>query len=109
MGAMLLDPVCSSSPAREPRAEVRRLDSSALISGFLPAFRHLETGETRLCQLENGRISKFHLLDSLPDDWILERDAGGRPVTLVSQVEPGFLRGIQFWTLQNLANPRLDG
>lgn len=103
------DPSLSSNVPEPPRAALQRFDSSALVSGFLPAFRHLETGEIRLCQLADGRISRRHLLDSLPDDWILERDARGRPAALVSEVEPGFLRGIQFWTLQNLANPRLDG
>lgn len=106
---MSLDPNIALNAPGRPRAEVRRFDSSGLVSGFLPAFRHLETGEIRLCQLADGRLSRRHLLDSLPDDWILERDASGRPAALVSEVEPGFLRGIQFWTLQNLANPRLDG
>lgn len=106
---MSLDPSLSVSTSSEPHPEVRCLDSSGLVSGFLPAFRHLETGEIRLCQLADGRLSRRHLLDSLPEDWILERDASGRPAALVSEVEPGFLRGIQFWTLQNLANPRLDG
>ena len=106
---MSLDPSLSLTVPGAPRAELQRFDSSGLVSGFLPAFRHLETGEIRLCQLADGRISRRHLLDSLPDDWILERDAHGRPAALVSEVEPGFLRGIQFWTLQNLANPRLDG
>lgn len=106
---MSRDPSSRLNVPDGPRAGVRRFDSSGLVSGFLPAFRHLETGEIRLCQLDDGRISRRHLLDSLPDDWILERDASGRPAALVSEVEPGFLRGIQFWTLQNLANPRLDG
>lgn len=106
---MSLDPNCSPNTSGRPPAEVRRFDASGLVRGFLPAFRHIETGEIRLCRQADGCLSRHHLLDSLPDDWILERDAGGRPATLVSQVEPGFLRGIQFWTLQNLANPRLDG
>ncbi|MTW20949.1 hypothetical protein [Allochromatium palmeri] len=104
-----LEPRLASTLPSRFQPEPRRLDSSGLVSGFLPAFRHLATGEIRLCQLADGRISVRHLLDSLPDDWIQERDSSGRPATLVSDIEPGFLRGIQFWTLENLAHPALDG
>lgn len=100
--------LASNLPGRL-HAQPRRLDSSGLVSGFLPAFRHLATGEIRLCQLADGQISRRHLLDSLPDDWIQERDSSGRASTLVSDIEPGFLRGIQFWTLDNLMHPALDG
>lgn len=85
------------------------LEASGLARGFIPAFRHLGTGEIRLCRLADGRISGSHVLDSLPEDWIEERDADGHPAALVSEVEPGFLRGSQFWTLENLIHPRLDG
>ncbi|MBK1717768.1 hypothetical protein CKO27_08965 [Thiocystis violacea] len=87
----------------------RGVDPACLVSGFLPAFRHLETGEIRLCRQEDGGLSRGHLLDSLPDHWILERDARGRPTILVTAVEPGFLRGIEFWNLENLTHPVLDG
>ncbi|QIK36983.1 hypothetical protein GWK36_02070 [Caldichromatium japonicum] len=85
------------------------LEISGLTRGFMPAFRHLGTGEIRLCRLVDGQLSMAHLLDSLPDDWIEERDADGHPASLISEVEPGFLRGSQFWTLDNLVHPRLDG
>ncbi len=87
----------------------RRVDSAGLARGFMPGFRHLETGEVRLCRLTDGRLSRQHLLDGLPDHWILERDAKGRPSIMVAAVEPGFLRGIQFWSLEDLAHPALDG
>jgi hypothetical protein len=95
-----------SSAQAEPR---RGLDAAKLVNGFLPAFRHLETGEVRLCRLEDGRPSRRYRLDSLPDHWVLERDARGEPSALVSAVEPGFLRGIQFWSLEDLVHPALDG
>ncbi|SDX73310.1 hypothetical protein SAMN05421644_11137 [Allochromatium warmingii] len=109
MDSMSGNPNSAFKPVKPVKHRHARFDPIRLMSGFLPAFRHLETGEIRLCQLADGRIARRHLLDSLPDDWILERDASGRPAALVSEIEPGFLRGIQFWTLQNLANPRLDG
>ncbi len=85
------------------------LETSGLTRGFMPAFRHLRTGEIRLCRFTDGQLARAHLLDTLPDDWIEERDPEGRPASLISEVEPGFLRGIQFWTLDNLVHPRLDG
>ena len=83
--------------------------SSALILGFLPAFRHRESGEVRLCQLTDGRIARMHLLDSLPAHWVAERDGDGRPAALFASVEPGYLRGDEFWRLGDLAHPTLDG
>lgn len=87
----------------------RRLAKSGLMTGFLPAFRHLETGEVRLCRMENGQISRDHLLDGLPEHWIVDRDAGGRPSALVYAIEPGFMRGAEFWTLADFSHPALDG
>ncbi len=80
----------------------------ALTAGFLPAFRHDETGEVRLCQLADGRIACLHLLDSLPEAWVAERDHQGRPVALIDKVRAGYWRGSEFWTLSDLVHPHLD-
>jgi len=82
--------------------------SPALASGFQPAFRHRRSGEVRLSQVSDGCIASFHALDCLPSHWILERDHDGRPSVLVSDVDAGYLRGHEFWTLRDLVNPRLD-
>ncbi len=82
----------------------RRLTLSGLTAGFLPAFRHRETGEVRLCGLLDG-----HLLDDLPDQWVIERDRKGRPSALAHAIEAGFLRGIAFWALGDFSRPTLDG
>lgn len=95
----------STGRAEDPR----RLTLDGLVMGFRPAFRHLESGEVRLCRSRDGRLSRTHLLDGLPDHWIMERDAKSRPCALVQAVEPGFLRGIAFWTLGDLERPALDG
>lgn len=82
--------------------------SPALAVGFVPAFRHEDDGQVRLCLLEDGRLSCVHVLDSLPDHWVAERDAEGRPLALVEQVSAGYLRGSEFWTLGDLRRPMLD-
>ena len=106
---MQLDPGISVNSHDTTAARCRRADAASLAFGFIPAFRHLETGEVRLCQLADGRVSTDHLLDSLPNHWVLERDAKGRPMILVSAIEPGFIRGIQFWSLEDMVHPALDG
>ena len=82
--------------------------SAELVLGFLPAFRHRRSGEIRLCRAPGGGIAWIHLLDSLPGDWVLERDDEGRPTVLLAAVEAGFLRGDQFWCLGDLEHPVPD-
>jgi hypothetical protein len=83
--------------------------SPALLLGFIPAFRHQDSGEIRLCQGADGRIARQHLLDALPAAWVVERDREGRAVALAAAVEPGYLRGDTFWRLYDLTHPTLDG
>ena len=83
--------------------------SPALLIGFLPAFRHQQTGEVHLCQLADGRVAAMHLLDSLPAAWVAVRDGCGRPASLIPAIEAGYLRGEEFWTLGDLIHPGLDG
>ncbi|NEV60478.1 hypothetical protein [Thiorhodococcus minor] len=87
----------------------RRLTFGGLMTGFLPAFRHLETGEVRLCRMKDGQIAREHLLDGLPSHWVIDRDPKGRASELVYAVEPGFMRGSEFWTLADFSHPLLDG
>lgn len=82
--------------------------SAELVAGFLPAFRHRHSGEVRLCRAPGGGIAWIHVLDSLPGDWVVERDGEGRPTVLLAAVEAGFLRGDQFWRLEDLAHPTPD-
>lgn len=105
---MMLERVVSfAASATTVRGQRWRL-SPALTLGFLPAFRHRELGEVRLCQFSDGRIARKHLLDSLPAHWVAERDENGRPQALIAAVEAGYLRGAEFWRLDDLAHPVLD-
>jgi hypothetical protein len=105
---MMLQQVSRRARSIPPVALASETLSPALAAGFLPAFRHEADGQIRLCQLDDGRLSSVHLLDSLPAEWVAERDESGRPMALVEQVTAGFLRGDRFWTLGDIRRPRLD-
>lgn len=95
------------SPDR-PAAGRQSSFTQALAAGFLPAFRHRQDGEIRLCRFPDGAMATVHLIDLLPTHWVRERDDDGRPSALVAAVEAGFLRGLEFWSLDDLIHPRLD-
>ncbi|MGM0553820.1 MAG: hypothetical protein ACQETK_08490 [Pseudomonadota bacterium] len=71
-------------------------------AGWLPAFRHRQTGEVHASHLEDGRLSCVHVLDTLPADWVAERDAAHRPSALLPDIQAGYLRGERFFTLAEL-------
>lgn len=105
---MMLQQAVTQSLFSPPPVAADTAQSPALAAGFLPAFRHGADGQVRLCLTDDGRLSSVHLLDSLPSDWVSERDDCGRPMALVDQVSAGYLRGDQFWSLGDLRSPRLD-
>ncbi|EXJ16854.1 hypothetical protein [Imhoffiella purpurea] len=106
---MMLAATRSETPAESIPSVQNLAFTPSLSVGFLPAFRHQESGEVRLCQFSDGSISPIHLIDCLPSRWVRERDAEGRPSALIGAIEAGFLRGADFWSLRDLLHPRLDG
>ena len=72
--------------------------------GFLPAFRDGETGQSELSLFSDGSPAPMHLLDGLPEAWIVERDPAGRVVACKSSVVAGFLLGDVFYTRNDAAN-----
>ncbi|MCO6441535.1 MAG: hypothetical protein J5I81_10695 [Nitrococcus mobilis] len=71
--------------------------------GFRPAFRNLETGCAVLARFKNGAPAPMHLLDGLPDEWVLEKDATGHVVSVKPSVIAGFLRQGRFYTREQAA------
>lgn len=76
--------------------------------GFLPAFQDTDTGETHLATYADGRVSPVHLLDGLPAQWIIKRDARGRVLRIKDSIVSGFLCNGRFYTREELANRDLD-
>ncbi|MCG5515891.1 MULTISPECIES: hypothetical protein [unclassified Ectothiorhodospira] len=78
------------------------------VLGFLPAFMDTHTHETHLSINDDGSLALIHLLDGLPDHWVLERDEYGRITALKDGIVAGFMRQGHFYTRSQLAQLRWD-
>lgn len=67
-------------------------------SGFVPGFQDTETGIVQRSRFADGSPAPFHLLDGLPDDFVVARDASGRIKGVKASVRSGFLRDGRFYT-----------
>lgn len=83
--------------------EIPEMAAGAALLGFLPAFRDLETDEVHLSVTEDGKPAAVHLLESLPDHWVIERDSAGRITALKEGIIAGFMRHERFFTRAELA------
>jgi hypothetical protein len=72
-------------------------------SGFRPAFFDMASGCAALARFADGRPAPMHLLDGLPDEWVLERDAAGRVRAIKDSVIAGFVRNGIFYTREQAA------
>ncbi len=70
--------------------------------GFLPAFLDRDSGYIHLSCDANGNPAEFHRLDGVPAEWILERDAEGKPSAVKSSVVVGFVRDGFFFTREQV-------
>lgn len=75
--------------------------------GFVPAFRDADTGETCRSRFADGRPAPMHLLDGLPESWILSRNPQRRVTKVKPSVVSGFLRDGRFYTREEVckSNP----
>lgn len=71
--------------------------------GFRAAFRDDASGTVVLARFRNGAPAPMHLLDGLPEDWILERDDTGRVTAVKPTVVAGFVRWGRFFTRDEAA------
>jgi hypothetical protein len=71
--------------------------------GLRPAFMDLETAAVYLARFADGRPAPFHLLDGLPDELVLSRDAAGRVAEIRSSVISGFEQDGRFYTRDEAA------
>jgi hypothetical protein len=95
------------------RAENRRYRDSSGISpnnrcaGFAPAFCDCETGRTELSRFAGGLPAPCHLIDGLPNDWVVKRDTVGHTVAIKTSVIAGFVRDGRFYTREQAARALL--
>lgn len=71
--------------------------------GFIPAFYDEETGVVELSRFANGSLAPVHLIEGLPDTWVVERDLNGMIQAIKQSVIAGFVRGDFFYTRQQAA------
>lgn len=71
--------------------------------GFAPAFLDTETGIVYLARFADGRPAPMHLLDGLPDELVITRQASGRVSEVKATVIAGFLSRQRFFTRQQAA------
>ncbi len=102
-------PVTSALDAQRLLEDNRRLGGSGGVSennrhaGFRAAFRDEETGRVALPRFHDGTPAPMHLLDGLPEDWVLQRDAAGRTTALKPSIIAGFVRDGDFYTREQAA------
>lgn len=73
-------------------------------ASFFPAFIESASGQIEISRFKDGRPAPFHLLDGLPEEWVVERDLKGRVVTVKNSVISGFVRLGRFFTRQQAAD-----
>ncbi len=66
--------------------------------GFRPAYFDFATGAIHLSRFADGRPAPYHLLDGLPEELVIVRDAGGRVLTAKYSLVAGYERNGFFYT-----------
>lgn len=82
----------------------RGVSSGCKNLGYVPAFHNADTGETCRSLFADGRPAPMHLLDGLPESWILKRNARHRVTQVKASIIAGFLRDGHFYTREQVAN-----
>lgn len=71
--------------------------------GFAPGYRNCATGEQVPSRFADGSRAPIHILEGLPEAWIAERGADGKPLRTCPGIVAGFLRDDRFYTREEAA------
>ena len=71
--------------------------------GFVPAFYETQSHKAVVSRFANGIAAPIHVLEGLPEAWVVERDQTNRVITVKGSVIAGFLRDGQFYTREQAA------
>jgi hypothetical protein len=74
--------------------------------GFRSAFLDMATGCIYLSRFGDGSLAPLHLLDGLPDELVLQRNAEGCVIAVKQTVIAGFLYHDRFYTREQAAQLR---
>jgi hypothetical protein len=72
-------------------------------AGFQSAFLDCATGCIYLSRFADGTPAPVHVLEGLPNELVLQRDAGGRITVIKESVIAGFLCADHFYTREQAA------
>jgi hypothetical protein len=72
-------------------------------NGLRPAFMDTDTNSIYLSCFSDGQPAPFHLLDGLPDDPVLQRNASGKVEAAKPAVVSGFVRSGRFYSREEAA------
>jgi hypothetical protein len=72
--------------------------------GFRPAFHDTETGRVEISCFLNGQPAPMHMIEGLPESWIVERDAASNATAIKQSVIAGFVREGCFYTRSQAAD-----
>jgi hypothetical protein len=72
--------------------------------GFRPAFFDTETRKAYLSRFASGAPAPCHILDGLPDEVVLERNAAGKVSCVRPTLISGFLLEERFYSREEAAN-----
>ncbi len=71
--------------------------------GFVPAFYDCVSHKTAIARFSNGTPAPIHILDGLPQDWIVRQDRSGNVTAVKSSIVSGFARAGVFYTREQAA------
>ena len=71
--------------------------------GFVPAFLDRETGVVRRACYADGQPAPIHLIDGLPAEWVISRDASGKCIGIKHSIISGFMRDCILYTREQAA------
>jgi hypothetical protein len=67
-------------------------------AGFQPAFYDTQNRTADVARLGDRTPAPCHLLDGVPDDWVMKRDRSGKVITVKPSIVAGFIRNGRFYT-----------
>lgn len=77
--------------------------------GFIPAFYDILSSQITISRFANGAPAPIHMLEGLPEEWVVARDRSGKVAAVRSTVIAGFLHQGRFYTRAQAARALVPG
>jgi len=83
-------------------AHTKGVSQNCRSARFIPAFRDSVTGEVCLSRFEDGSTAPVHMLDGMPDHWVIKRDEDNHVVRIKGSIIAGFIRDGKFYSREEM-------